>query len=186
MPYRQLEIDLARRIQTGDEEAFDEFARLFGSRLLHYSMTICRQREDAEEVVQDTLLRLHDRVSDLRDAERVRPWAFRVAKNVCLMKRRRKPLDRDHCFLVHPEAGTQMFPRQMELLEAVRDALSRLPKSLRLVFLLRAVEGLSTEETAEALEISVDAVKNRMRRARKTIREWIASPAVPASGSFCL
>lgn len=186
MPYRQIEIDLARRIQTGDEEAFDEFARLFGSRLLHYSMSLCRQREDAEEVVQDTLLRLHDHVCDLRDAERVRPWAFRIAKNVCLMKRRRKPIDADHCFLISQDVGSQLFAKQMDLLDAVRDALSKLPEPLRMVFILRAVEGLSTEETAEALEISVDAVKNRMRRARKAIREWTTSPAVPASGSFCL
>ena len=88
MSEHSAEIQLAERIRSGDPEAFEEFADAFGRRLLHYSLLICRQREDAEEVVQDTLLKLHDHINELREPTRLRPWAFRIARNVCLMKRR--------------------------------------------------------------------------------------------------
>jgi RNA polymerase sigma-70 factor (ECF subfamily) len=170
VPYRLREIELARRIQTGDEVAFNEFANLFGSRLLQYSMVLCRQKEDAEEIVQETLMTLHQRVSDLRDAERVRPWAFRIAKNACLMKRRKGVFEPPQCDLVDVSEVQTITPSKLELLASVSEALRELPQNLRMVFLLRIVEELSTEETADALEISVDAVKNRLRRARGQLR----------------
>src|SRR6202049_1254618 len=86
---RTSEIELARRLMTGDAEAFDRFVEHFRAKIFHYTWLMCGQREDAEEVAQDTLLKVFESFDQLREPERVRPWVFRVAKNACLMKRRK-------------------------------------------------------------------------------------------------
>lgn len=174
------ELQLAERIRLGDSEAFEEFARAFGRRLLHYSLLICRQREDAEEVVQDTLLQLHNHISELREPSRLRPWAFRIARNTCLMKRRGRrrapagevPLDtagEDNplltCTLANGADIRQLYA-----------AIARLPQEQLVVVLLRSVEGMTTGETAEVLGVSEDSVKGRLKRARQSLQDQIAGP----------
>lgn len=179
-PEQVREIALAYRMRHGDTEAFEEFCRSFGRRLFHYSLLICGQREDAEEVVQDTLLRLQERIQELREPERVRPWAFRIARNICLMKRRSPscaasrasvPLeDTTEATFVAPalEAGASIGE--------LYGAIARLPEDQLIVFLLRGVEGLTTLETAEVLGLSEEAVKGRLKRARQTLQSRLAGP----------
>src|SRR5579863_8025802 len=86
---RPSEIELAQRLMTGDANAFDRFVEHFRARIFHYSWLMCGQREDAEDVAQDTLLKVFESFDRLREPERVRPWVFRIARNACLMKRRK-------------------------------------------------------------------------------------------------
>jgi RNA polymerase sigma-70 factor (ECF subfamily) len=86
---REQEVKLARLLITGNPAAFDEFVAHFRAKIFNYSWLMCGQREDAEEVAQDTLLKVFENFGQLRQPERVRPWVFRIAKNVCLMKRRK-------------------------------------------------------------------------------------------------
>ncbi|HYL15876.1 MAG TPA: RNA polymerase sigma factor [Terriglobales bacterium] len=86
---RELEIELARRLLAGEEGAFERFVEHFRAKIFQYSWLMCGQREDAEEVAQETMLKLFESFNQLRDPERVRPWVFRIAKNVCLTKRRK-------------------------------------------------------------------------------------------------
>lgn len=142
---------------------------------------MCGQREDAEEVAQDTLLKVFESFDQLREPERVRSWVFRIAKNYCLMKRRRS--------IFAPPAEVSLDEERESPLEIADDsdlpedrvlrqemseelilALRALPDPYRSVVLLREVEELSTAETAELLEISEDAVKQRLRRARGMLR----------------
>src|SRR5208283_4424724 len=74
---------------AGEPEAFDRFVEHFRAKIFHYSWLMCGHREDAEEVAQDTLLRVFESFDRLREPERVRSWVFRIAKNACLMKRRK-------------------------------------------------------------------------------------------------
>ena len=74
---------------TGDANAFDRFVEHFRAKIFHYSWLMCGQREDAEDVAQDTLLNVFESFDQLREPERVRPWVFRIARNACLMKRRK-------------------------------------------------------------------------------------------------
>ena len=83
------EIELARRLIAGDAGAFEGFVEHFRAKVFHYTWLMCGQREDAEEVAQDTLLRVFESLHQLREPERIRPWVFRIAKNECLMKRRK-------------------------------------------------------------------------------------------------
>src|SRR6476659_1256513 len=74
---------------TGEPEAFDRFVEHFRGKIFHYSWLMCGHREDAEEVAQDTLMKVFESFDQLREPERVRPWVFRIARNACLMKRRK-------------------------------------------------------------------------------------------------
>lgn len=171
------EIQLAGRMQCGDPSAFDEFARSFGRRLLHYSLLVCGQREDAEEVVQDTLLKLHQHIGELRDPARIRPWAFRIARNICLMKRRSVSCAASRHVPLESDLDPALLSRGLENGATIRQlyaAIARLPEEQLIVFLLRGVEGMTTLETAEVLGLSEEAVKGRLKRARHSIQEQIA------------
>ena len=86
---KQGETELARALLAGESDAFEKFVEHFRSKVFHYSWLICGSPEDAEEVAQETLLKVFDNFDQLREPERVRAWVFRIAKNVCLMHRRR-------------------------------------------------------------------------------------------------
>lgn len=175
------EIQLAVRIRNGDAQAFEEFAVAFGRRLLHYSLLICRHREDAEEVVQDTLMKLHDHLSELREPTRLRPWAFRIARNVCLMKRRGASKMAPREVSIDPHIETAFLARCMENGATIRQfyaAVAHLPEEQLMVFLLRTVEGMTTAEAAEVIGISDEAVKGRLKRARQAIHEQLAGRVV--------
>lgn len=86
---RVFEVELAQRLAAGEPEAFDRFVEHFYAKIFHYSWLMCGLREDAEEVAQETLLKVFESFEQLREPGRVRPWVFRIAKNACLMKRRK-------------------------------------------------------------------------------------------------
>ncbi len=83
------EVEWARRLLEGDAAAFTPFVESFQSKIFQYTWMMCGQREDAEEVAQDTLLKVFESFDQLREPEHVKAWVFRIARNYCLMKRRR-------------------------------------------------------------------------------------------------
>lgn len=188
---REEEIDLARRLAAGDAEAFDRFVEHFRGKIFQYSWLMCGQREDAEEVAQDTLLKVFESFDQLREPERVRPWVFRIAKNACLMKRRKsvfapkQELSLDELMPVRDGEGEgkiqiadwSILPDAQALNTEMRAALDRaitsLPEIYRSVILLRDVEELSTEETAQILDITTQTVKMRLHRARLAVRQML-------------
>ena len=175
---------------TGDPVAFDRFVEHFRAKVFQYSWLMCGHREDAEEVAQETLLKVFESFNHLREPERVRPWVFRIAKNACLMKRRRsvfapsQELSLDE-FLpaMNHEGGhakiqiadwSQLPDRQMlqsEMKEALARAIGELPEHYRSVILLRDMEEMSTLETAQILDLTEDVVKTRLHRARLAVRQ---------------
>ena len=172
----------------GHAGAFEEFVEHFRAKIFQYSWLMCGQREDAEEVAQETLLEVFENFSQLREPERVRPWVFRIAKNACLMKRRKSIFAPPReLSLDEMGAGPDGEPRAFEIgdssnipgdellrseLRTTLDrAIAELPQTYRAVVLLRDLEELSTEETAQILDISSDAVKTRLHRARLALRQ---------------
>jgi RNA polymerase sigma-70 factor (ECF subfamily) len=187
---REQDEQLARRLLAGEPEAFTHFIEYFRPKIFHYSWLMCGNREDAEEVAQDTLLKVFESLNQLHEPERVRPWVFRIAKNVCLMKRRRSVFAPSHELSLDelmpskdggsrgarlqiadwsPLPDDQMLQR--ELTGVLDQAIRELPEAYRSVILLRDVEALSTAETAEILEVSTDVVKTRLHRARLSLRK---------------
>jgi RNA polymerase sigma-70 factor (ECF subfamily) len=187
---RQQEIELAKGLLSGNADAFDRFVEHFRTRLFQYTWLVCRQREDAEEVAQEALLKIFENADQLRDPEHVRAWVFRIARNACLMKRRKsvfapeQELSLEQFFPATEQGGehrhmeiadwSQAPERDLlrqELKETLGDAISELPDTYRSVVLLRDVEELSTEETAQILDLSTDVVKTRLHRGRLSIRQ---------------
>lgn len=182
--------ELLRKIRDGEGDAFDAFVARYGRRLLAFGMRMCGgHREDAEDVFQETLLKAYQGLEELRDPGAVRTWLFRVASNQCLMKRRKEKPDRevslgfdggDGVDFAAPIEITDWSRRpddQAEIAElqaVLGGAISDLAPELRIVVLLRDVEGLSTKETAEALDLGASAVKMRLHRGRMALRERLA------------
>lgn len=175
---------------TGDAEAFNRFVEHFRGKIFHYTWLMCGHREDAEEVAQDTLLKVFESFSQLREPERVRPWVFRIARNACLMRRRKsvfapsQELSLDDLLPDWDHEGGQgklqiadwsdLPDRQIlqsEMRQAIEKAISAVPENYRPVILLRDVEELSTLETAQILDVTEDVVKTRLHRARLAVRQ---------------
>jgi RNA polymerase sigma-70 factor (ECF subfamily) len=187
---RQKEIELAKGLLSGDPDAFERFVAHFRTRIFQYTRLMCRQREDAEEVAQETLLKVFENADQLREPEHVRTWVFRIARNACLMKRRKsvfapeEELSLEQFFPAMEQGGehrhleiadwSQAPEKDLlgrELREMLDEAIGKLPEMYRSVVLLRDVEELSTEETAHVLGLSTDVVKTRLHRGRLAIRQ---------------
>jgi len=178
---RDGEIELARALASGEPGAFERFVEHFRSKIFHYSWLMCGQPDDAEEVAQETMLKVFQNFDQLREPEHVRAWIFRIAKNACLMQRRKSVFAPEH------ELSVEELPPGAEISDAARlpdDELQRgevravlhqviteLPPAYRCVVLLRDIEELSTEDTAQILDLSTDTVKTRLHRARAAMRE---------------
>jgi RNA polymerase sigma-70 factor, ECF subfamily len=187
---RQADTWLAQQLMDGHMEAFDAFVDHFRTRIFQYSYLMCGHREDAEEVAQDTLLNAFQNFGSLKDAGKVRSWIFRIAKNACLMKRRKSVFAPEHelsleQYLHGDEQGggrdvaglscppdEELYSREMR--GVLTSAIQQLPPSYRAVLLLRDMEELSTEEAAEILDVSADVVKQRLHRARAALRKLLA------------
>ena len=169
---------------------FDQFVDHFRTRIFQYSFLMCGVREDAEEVAQDTLLKVFETFATLREPQKVRSWVFRIAKNACLMKLRRiifapqqelsleqymHDTGDDGSTQERHIAGDSALPDavvyQREMNQALTRAIQALPPDYRAVILLRDIEELTTEEAADILEISTNAVKQRLHRARRALRK---------------
>ncbi len=171
--------------------AFDAFVERYGRRLLAFGLRMCRHQEDAEDVFQETLFKAYQSLSRLEDPRALGTWLFRIVSRQCLMKRRKEVPGREISIDETPAPGSERdlppfeipdaahLPDddtlQAELHEALQEAIDRLPSDHRIVVLLRDVEGFSTRETAEILEVGLSAVKMRLHRAHQALREELAS-----------
>ena len=182
------DLDLARQLIQGSSEAFERFVEVYYAKVFRYSFTMCGQREDAEEVAQETLMKVFESLDQLREPKRLKPWVFRIAKNACLMKRRKSvfapkrelSLDElkpghtgtgEHLEIADWSAVPENIALDSELKQALSQAVERLPDIYKSVFLLRDVEELSTDDCAEVLGVSSNVIKTRLRRARLTLRK---------------
>lgn len=173
------EQEIAHGLMDGQPGAFEAFVDLYRTKVFQYSYSMCGQREDAEEVAQETLLSVFQHLDQMRDPEHLKAWVFRIAKNVCLMKRRKSvfaPAREDSLDDIDA-ADDSPEPDRLVLAEERKHllcgAILNLPEIYRSVVLLRDVEELSTEETADVLGVTADVVKTRLKRARRALREGL-------------
>src|SRR3979411_2029552 len=179
------ELSLVRAAKQGDDAAFEELVRRYDRNVFRIAQHITQNREDAEDVVQDAFLKAYSNLHQFQGQSKFYTWLVRIAVNEALMGlRRRRPermvsLDEEvkteEDSLPREVADWSPNPEQQYNQAELRDILTRtiqgLPPSFRTVFVLRDKEGLSTEETAEALGLSIPAVKSRLLRARLQLRE---------------
>ena len=179
------ELVLVRAAKTGDDKAFGELVRRYDRNVFRIAQHITQNREDAEDVVQDAFLKAYTNLQQFQEQSKFYTWLVRIAVNEALMKLRRRRPERMVSLDEEIQTEDDSVPRevadwapnpeqnynQAELREILSRTIQGLPPGFRTVFILRDVEGLSTEETAEALELSIPAVKSRLLRARLQLRE---------------
>lgn len=177
------DLDLATRARDGDSSAFSRLVDAYASKIYRLARHMLRNDQDAEDVLQDTFLKAYSRIDQFQGNSKFYTWLVRIAVNEALMRKRRKDsknlsLDADQDGERQPasasvqsdgETPEQSYGRT-ELRGILGRAIDTLSDTYRSVFLLRDVEGLSTQETAEALELSESAVKSRLLRARLQLR----------------
>jgi RNA polymerase sigma-70 factor (ECF subfamily) len=181
---REDEAALVSAAKGGDTGAFEELVNRYERKIFRLGMNITQNREDAEDVMQDAFLKSYQHLDRFQGDSRFYTCLVRIAVNEALMKlRKRRPnqisLDED------VDTGEDTIPRevedwgpspedryeQSELGDILNTTIAELEPPFRIVFQLRDIEELSTEETAEALGLSIPAVKSRLLRARLKLRQ---------------
>jgi RNA polymerase sigma-70 factor (ECF subfamily) len=182
------EMALVHAAKAGDVSAFESLVKKYDRNVFRIANHITHNREDAEDVVQDAFLKAYENLEQFQGQSKFYTWLVRIAVNEALMKlRKRRPermvsLDEDvkteDDSLPREVADWSPNPEQQYSQAELKDILTRtiqgLPPGFRTVFVLRDVEGLSTEETAEALDLSIPAVKSRLLRARLQLRDRLS------------
>ena len=179
------ELMLVNAARGGDIGAFEQLVRKYDRNVFRIANHITQNREDAEDVVQDAFLKAFQNLGQFQGQSKFYTWLVRIAVNEALMRLRRRRPERMVSLDEDINTGEDTIPRevadwspnpeqlynQSELREILQKTIQGLPPSFRTVFVLRDVEGLSTEETADALNLSIPAVKSRLLRARLQLRE---------------
>lgn len=180
------ESELVKRARTGDWNAFEQLISRYERRAFAVAQRIVLNRQDAEEVVQESLLSVVEHLSGFREEASFYTWLMRIVVNNALkVRRQRKPTislaeeSRDESYagieppgFIAPWNETpDQIAEKREAQALIQDALAGLDEKYQAVFVLRDIEGLSTEETAEILDISLNNVKVRLLRARLMLRE---------------
>jgi RNA polymerase sigma-70 factor, ECF subfamily len=182
---------LVKAAGTGDRTAMERLLVRAQEVAYRFSLLVCGHPEDAEDVMQDALLKTYQHVGRINDPEAFRTWLYTTVKNACLMKRRRHAgepstfvsLERG----IETTTGTvpldvadQSRSMDQKLIDGLVDdrlhqALKQLPPSYRMVVVMREIEGLSTKEVAVITGVSEANVKTRLHRARLMLRKQLES-----------
>jgi RNA polymerase sigma-70 factor (ECF subfamily) len=189
LPIRDNDTQLVTSIQTGHNELFEKLVGRYERILYNFGLKICGLSDDAEDLVQETFLNVFKYLKNFRHETKFKNWLFRIATSVCVKKRRRskfapeRELSLDE-FLPQDEADVEQevpawaaLPLEQllneELGHTLKQGILELPEKYRVVLVLRDVEGFSTEETAEILNLSPANVKVRLHRARLFLRDQV-------------
>jgi RNA polymerase sigma-70 factor (ECF subfamily) len=184
------DLDLVLASKAGDGAAFEQLVARYHRKLLRIAQHITHNLEDAQDVVQETFLKVFQNLDSFRGDSKFSTWLFRIAVNQSLMglrKQRTKqragiefPLDSDEegnlpLDFSDWRPNPEELYKTSELRELLTEALQELSPALRVVFVLHDVEGHSLRETAEAMGVSLPAVKTRSMRARLQLRERLST-----------
>ncbi len=182
------DIALVERAKAGDTAAFEQLVRQYDRQIYRTALHITQNREDAEDITQDVFFKAFQKLEQFQGNSKFSTWLVRIAVNESLMRLRRRKTSRTVSMDQDVETEEGAIPRdfaewrpnpeqifsQSELGDILRKTIAGLPPGFRTVFTLRDIENLSTEETAEALGLSVPAVKSRLLRARLQLRERLS------------
>jgi RNA polymerase sigma-70 factor (ECF subfamily) len=171
--------DVVARVRGGDTAVFELLMRRYNQRLFRAARAILRDDADAEDAVQNAYLAAYAHLDQFAGAARFSTWLTRIAVREALGKlrtrKRRGEVDLDDkqetLMSDEPESSPEKHAERRELAGVLEAAVDALPEIYRIVFMMREVEQLSTQETADVLELSEEAVKVRLHRARGMLRE---------------
>lgn len=190
------DVDVVRRVLAGETALFEALMRRYNQRLYRVARAILRDDSEAEDVMQHADVQAYAHLGQFAGRSSFATWLTRIAVHEALARLRRRRRD----VITHPlaEPGEEVMVRlesdypnpeqlalQGELSALLESSIEDLPLAYRSVLVLRDVEGLSTAETADSLEITEDAVKTRLHRARALLREELFERAgIAAATAF--
>ncbi len=175
---------LIQQAKEGNRKALADLIKNYEQTVYNFSFKICRDREKAENIMQETFYSMVKSLHQFDGNSKLSTWLYRIVANHCLMAAR-KLKNQQFVSLENEEglyeekyiADWETLPNKSteneELRKILDEAIVKLSPEYRMIFLLRDVEGLSTEETAKTTNLSVPAVKSRLHRARAFLRKEI-------------
>lgn len=184
---KTLNRELVRRVKQGDEAAFTEMVSLYSDRIYNLALRILRRTDDAADVLQETFIKVFEKIDTFDGRADFFTWVYRIATNLSLMKLRKNKrtvlsdddfemqFDRPDTTTIHEWQSLPL--REMlniEFRKHLDEAVNSLPEIYRSVFILRDLENLSIKETSKILGITETNVKVRLKRARMYLREKLA------------
>jgi RNA polymerase sigma-70 factor, ECF subfamily len=184
--------DLLAAARTGDRRALEKLLERHQPAVYRFGLKMCREAEDAKDVLQETLLAAARSLPEFRGASSVSTWLYTIARSFCIKQRRTSKFAPDRLESLDDQAaGAATVPDARrgpedevagrQLRDALDDAIAGLEPMYREVLVLRDVEGLAAAEVAEVMGLSVEAVKSRLHRARVAVREKVAPALGPAA-----
>jgi RNA polymerase sigma-70 factor, ECF subfamily len=172
--------ELIKRFEKGDPQAFAEIVRKYQNRIYNLCCYMLQDTENARDAAQETFLKAHSRLKDFRFDCALYSWLHRIAVNTCLDQKRKPgnatdPSESMPSVEDLPSSGpsAELLFQSKETGRAIQAALQKLPDALRAAIVLKEIEGLSYEEMADTLNISVGTVKSRISRAREELRRLL-------------
>jgi RNA polymerase sigma-70 factor (ECF subfamily) len=181
------DFDLIRAINSGQTDKFHDLVKRYEQKLYNFSLRMCRDHSDAEDMIQETFLNVFRYLKDFRYETKFKNWLYKVAASTCIKKRRKskfapeKELSLDDFLPANETEVPDHVPDwalmpldkllNQELSSTINQEILSLPKKYRLVIVLRDIEGFSTAETAQILNLSPSNVKVRLHRARLYLRD---------------
>tara|TARA_B100000686_G_scaffold283825_1_gene307013 strand:- start:495 stop:1124 length:630 start_codon:yes stop_codon:yes gene_type:complete len=188
---KEVEEELVRDFQSGNREAYDKIADKYQNKIYSLSYNLTRNQMDAQDVTQEVLLTLFRKINMFQGKSAFSSWVYRITLNASYMKLRRTKkepnISIDQLMPMFNGAGfqqeqikdwsdnTESLIFTNETRSVIKNAVDLLPEKEKVVFLLRDVEGLSTEKTGEILDLTVPAVKSRLHRARLFLRKKLSN-----------
>jgi len=181
------DFELVRAINSGRTDKFHDLVKRYEQKLYNFSLRMCRDHRDAEDMIQETFLNVFRYLKNFRYETKFKNWLYKVAASTCIKKRRKSKFAPDKKLSLdefHPGNETEvpdhvpdwaLMPLDKLLNQELSSTINReilsLPKKYRLVIVLRDIEGFSTAETAQILGLSPSNVKVRLHRARLFLKD---------------
>jgi len=188
MSRKEVDRALVESFLAGDKTSFEELLNSYASKIYALALRLTKNPEDAEEVLQDVFVAVYRKIDRFEGKSSFSSWLYRVAVNASFMKLRKNRQDKSVKFDDISAAGQEaLMPRttssedvdsltyRHEMRDRLEEAVNTLPDEYRPVFTLRDVDGLTTQEVANVLQLTVPAVKSRLHRSRLMLRRRLRS-----------
>jgi RNA polymerase sigma-70 factor (ECF subfamily) len=178
------EIEIIEKAKSGDNKALTELVKRYEQTVFNFAFKICRNKDKAENTMQETFFSMVKNLNQFDNKSKLSTWLYTIVSNHCLMLARASKKEKfvsfdnddiliDESSITDWAVSPDKIAENNELKKVLDEAIEKLPADYRIVFMLRDVEGLSTEETGKIVELSVPAVKSRLHRARAFLRNEI-------------
>ncbi len=179
-----VEKQLAKKAKSGDRQAFTELIDIYKDRIYHMAYRMVNNREEAEDIAQETFIRVYSNLDRFDEAYKFSTWIYRIATNLCIDRIRKKKaqfsldesLDGEEGLDGYSRLATNQLTPEMEVVQGelqneVQHAIQSLPSKYRSIVILKYLQDLSLAEISEITNLPISTVKTRIHRGRETLRK---------------